>query len=176
MEIKARITNFIVNWQAIKGFDSFYEINNLGQIRNKNGKILKTSINSGGYEIISLRKNGKCKRLYIHRLVATHFIPNPNNYREVNHKNENKLDNRVENLEWCNRRYNAIYGTKLERQRQANPLKKQIAQYSLSDEIIKIWESITLASRELSISRANIVQCLRGNGRKTAGGFKWKEI
>lgn len=173
---KVRITNFDVDWIELKGFDCFYEINEFGQIRNKDGKILKTCINSGGYEVITLRKNKKKKQLYIHRLVAEYFIPNPNNHREINHKNEDKLDNHKNNLEWCNRRYNSIYGTKLERQRQSNPLKKKIVQYSLTNDFIKTWDSITLASRELNISRANIVQCLRINKRKTAGGYVWKEI
>lgn len=174
--MKVEITDFNVDWLKIKGIDYFYEINKLGQIRNKKGKILKPAINSGGYEVVTLRKNNKRKQFYIHRLVAETFIPNPNHYKEINHKNENKTDNRVNNLEWCNRKYNSIYGTKLERQRKSNPLKKKIIQYSFNDEIIKVWESITLASKELSISRANIVQCLRDDKRKTAGGYKWREM
>jgi uncharacterized protein YijF (DUF1287 family) len=176
MKIEAKITDFDIDWKKIKGVDSFYEINNLGQVRNQKGQILKTSVNSGGYEVIALRKDKIKKQLYIHRLVAKAFLDNPNNYKEINHKDENKLNNKVENLEWCNRKYNAVYGTKLERQRVANPLKKKVEQYSLTNELINVWQSITLASKKTGINRANIVQCLRGNGRKTAGGYKWKEI
>ena len=94
-----------------------YEVSSIGRIRNKKtSRILKTTISNKGYErFIIYQKNSKPKMYYVHRIIASNFLNNNNNYSEVNHKNENKLDNRVENLEWCNSWYNLHYGTRLER-------------------------------------------------------------
>ena len=109
-------------WKPVKGFEEYFEISNLGRIKRTNaiittptckkkiykGIILKTSIDKG-YEKINLSVNGKRKIKYIHRLVAEAFIPNENNYKEVNHIDSNTTNNRVDNLEWCNRKYNLEY-------------------------------------------------------------------
>ena len=85
----------------------YYQISNLGNIRNKNtNRILKQSTNAKGYKIITLHINKKRVTYRVHRLVAEAFIPNPNNYPVINHKNGNKMDNRVENLEWCTYSFN----------------------------------------------------------------------
>ena len=87
-----------------------YETNGKTIILYK-GKILSKAISHSnkGYYIVSLSKKGKALKKYVHRLLAEAFILNPNNYAYINHKNENKLDNRVENLEWCNSQYNILY-------------------------------------------------------------------
>lgn len=109
-------------WKTVKGFERYYEISNLGRIKRTNatlitptcrkeiykGTILKTIIDRG-YEKINLSVDGKRTLRYIHRLVAEAFIPNPNNYREVNHKDSNPSNNCVDNLEWCDRKYNIDY-------------------------------------------------------------------
>ena len=101
-------------WKDITGYESLYQISNKGRIKSlqrfvtsKNGskqlikeKIRKTSVTTAGYEYVVLSSNGKCKTLLIHRLVAESFIPNPNNLECVNHKDENKSNNCVDNLEW----------------------------------------------------------------------------
>lgn len=109
-------------WKEIKGFDGFYEISNLGNIRslykydvNKKKYILREhplllkKINDRGYLKLNLSMNGKRHLRYIHRLVAEAFIPNPNNYKEVNHIDSNPSNNNVFNLEWCDRKYNLDY-------------------------------------------------------------------
>ena len=96
-------------WKTMKEHSN-YEISNCGKVRNKKtGRIRKTTINNKGYEQIIVYINKKPKTYYIHRLVASNFIENSNNYKEVNHLDENKLNNNVNNLEWCTYRYNCIY-------------------------------------------------------------------
>ena len=104
-------------WRDIRGYEGKYQVSNLGRVKslkdthgNYREKILKPR-NSHEYLSVVLCKNSKSKTYTIHRLVAMHFIENPNNYPEVNHKDENKQNNRVENLEWCDRKYNCNYGT-----------------------------------------------------------------
>lgn len=93
-----------------------YEVSSYGKIKSKKtNRILKTTINNKGYERFIIYINKKPKCLYIHRVVANNFINNKNNYKEVNHKDENKLNNNVNNLEWCNSTYNLYYGTRVER-------------------------------------------------------------
>ena len=102
-------------WKSIFDYSN-YKISNLGRIRSlKKYKILKQSTNRFGYKSVSLHKFGTSKTFAIHRLVAKAFIPNPNNYPCVNHKDENPSNNCVSNLEWCTYQYNSIYGTAIER-------------------------------------------------------------
>lgn len=122
-------------YKPIKEFENLYEISNLGNVRSLDkintfikkdgtvinrtikGKLLKLTVSNNGYYKISLHKDSKVITKYVHRLVAEHFINNPNNYNIVNHKDENKLNNSVDNLEWCDYKYNNNYGTKKERLR-----------------------------------------------------------
>ena len=102
-------------WKKIPNYEN-YDVSNLGKIRNSKTSILrKTSIFRTGYEMVVLFKNGKRKNCSVHRLVAEAFIPNPNNLPEVNHKDEIKTNNFVDNLEWCTRIYNENYGTGIKR-------------------------------------------------------------
>ena len=100
-------------WKRIKGYEEKYEVSNLGRVRNilKN-KIKNTRLNNG-YEIVDLYKGGIRKTYLVHRLVATAFIPNPNNYNEVNHISGIKSCNCSKNLEWCNRSMNMIHAYKM---------------------------------------------------------------
>lgn len=107
-------------WKDIKGYEGIYQISNYGEVlrlssydsRNhlRNKRILKQRKNADGYMQVGLHKNGQEKKFLIHRLVAENFIDNPNEYLEINHKDENKQNNSVINLEWCNRKYNVNYG------------------------------------------------------------------
>lgn len=99
-------------WIDIPGYESFYEVNHLGVVRSKTGKIRKATINKRGYQRINLSKNGEVKLLSIHRLVAIAFISNPDNKSDVNHINDIRYDNRVENLELCNQSENQIHAFK----------------------------------------------------------------
>ena len=109
-------------WRDIKGYEGKYQISNLGRVkslRNTRGsyreKILRFKLEVSGYFKVSLCKNNKIKSFYIHRLVAEAFIPNLNGYSQVNHKDENKTNNCVDNLEWCTAKYNSNYGTRTQR-------------------------------------------------------------
>lgn len=127
-------------------------------------KILKIQKDKYGYSYVNLYKNGKMKHTTIHRLVAEVFIPNPENKLEINHKNENKEDNRVENLEWCTNLYNIQYSQT-----------KKVEQYDLQGTFIKEWNCIREVERKLKINASNISGCCKGKyGCKTAGGYIWR--
>lgn len=118
-------------WKDIKGYEGLYQISNLGRIKSLERKIirqhsttmlLKEKIlkqqNMNGYKIVRLSKNNTIKQYLVHRLVAVAFIKNPNNYKEINHKDEDKSNNKLDNLEWCSHNYNINYGTGNERRKQ----------------------------------------------------------
>ena len=154
----------IEEWKDIK---NPYQISNLGRLRNKNtNKILKTKI-SNGYEYNSSVG-------YIHRLVAHAFIPNKDNLPQVNHKDENKLNNRVDNLEWCTCSYN-VKQSKHKMIFSKERTSKPVIMLDLYGNKINEFNSIKEASRYLnkSAGRKYIAMCC--NGRKeTAYGYKWK--
>ena len=115
-------------WKSIKGFEDYYEISNLGNIRGKvryfrNWKAIcklqsrprKVWAHSRGYNAIDLWKDNKAHKFYVHRLVAKAFVKNPNHYNEVNHINRHKRDNRASNLEWCTHQYNLGYSAHIRR-------------------------------------------------------------
>lgn len=110
------------------------------------------------------------KNYLVHRLVASAFLPNPNNYPIINHKDENPQNARVENLEWCDSKYNNNYGTHNEKV--AKSCSIPILQFSLDGKFIRKWNSTKDAGRELDIDRGSITKCCKGK-RKTAGGYKW---
>ena len=99
-------------WLPIIGYEGLYDVSNFGRIRNsRTNKILSLANNRQGYKLVTLYKNKKLKTFLAHRLVAIAFIENPNSFPEINHIDENKQNNNVSNLEWCDRVYNANYGT-----------------------------------------------------------------
>lgn len=132
---------------------------------------LHTHIDRNGYERVGLCKNGKQSLIFVHRLVAMAFIPNPDNLPWVNHKDENKTNNRVDNLEWCTSKENNSYGTRLQRIAESN--KKEVLQLDENGNIINRWKSQTDAGRALGLDKRNINACLKGR-RSRCGGFKWR--
>ena len=171
-------------WKDINEFKGYYQVSNFGRIKSlfryakvKNGfrsvpeKILKPKIDKDGYLHVVLQKDRKLKYLAIHRIVADTFIDNPNNLPHVNHKNENKQDNRVENLEWCTEQYNCNYGNR--NKKLSKSKYKAINQYSLKGDLIKEWESGISIEKETGFNKKNISACCRGV-RKTAYGYIWK--
>lgn len=152
-------------WKDVVGAEEYYQISNLGRIKNKgNGEILRQS-KTGGYAHIELRY-GINKHCLIHRLVAEAFVPNPFNYEYVNHIDENKKNNRADNLEWCTCKYNCNYGIG------ALQRNHSIIQYDMDGNALKIWDSMKDAEQCLHIKYQNISRCCRGD-RKSAGGYKW---
>lgn len=165
-------------WRDIKDYEGLYQVSNFGRIRSFiTNRILKQGNISCGYLAVVLCKNGKKKMYSVHRLVASTFIPNPENKPQVNHKNENKQDNRVENLEWMTAKDNINHGThnKRVKEKQLNDIKKSkiVLQYTKTGEFIREWVSVSEIERQLGYFIQNISDCCLGKN-KTSHGFIWK--
>lgn len=115
----------IEEWRPVVGYEGLYEVSSYGRVRSldrycyrlQKGKVLSPAKDRYGYLTVTLNCNGKSKTIKIHRLVAQAFLPNPDNLPQVNHKDENKINNIVYNLEWCDAKYNNNFGTRQERYR-----------------------------------------------------------
>ena len=161
-------------WCPIKGYEGLYEVSDYGRVKSlKFGKerILKPRRDKDGYLFVTLYKNGDHKTCKVHRLVAQTFIPNPDNLPQVNHKDEDKENNSVQNLEWCDRKYNYNYGTRIQRISEKNS--KPVLQYTKSGEFVKEWKSARDVQRNLGYFGTYISSCCLGK-RKSAYGFIWK--
>lgn len=171
-------------WKDIKGYEGLYQVSNLGNVRSVKRncnqryglrevkeRILKTGKTKKGYLIVVLSKEQTTKSHAVHTLVANAFIPNVNNYPQINHIDENKENNNVNNLEWCTNKYNCNYGTRTIRQKQK--VSKPVLQYDLKGNFIKKWGSISEAAKNLKMCITCISYNCNGK-RKTAGGYIWK--
>lgn len=168
----------IETWKDIDGYEEKYQISNYGRLKSiKKDLVMKPMIATNGYLVACLWKDNKQRKFGIHRLVAQHFIDNPHNYKEVNHIDENKTNNMVNNLEWCDHKKNINYGTCKERisASQINHPKhsKVTYQYSKNGELIQIWPSASEVERQLGYCARVICNCRSGKG-KTAYGYLWK--
>ena len=153
----------------IKGYENIYGITSCGKVWSyRNECFLKPDISNKGYLRVQLWKDGKMKHYSLHRLVADAYIPNPKKLTQVNHKDENKANNCLQNLEWCDSKYNANYGTRNEKV--SNSLKIPILQFSLDGELVREWSSATDVGNEV---RRGINNCLKGRS-KSSYGFIWK--
>ena len=155
----------------VKGFEGIYLISNCGEIKSlKSNQILKPFISNKGYYLVRLHnykqkelKSGK--NFTVHRLVALHFVPNPNNYPIINHKDENKLNNRADNLEWCTYKYNNNYGIQSKENR--TPGHNWIKCYLYN---IETYEEIKIKSgRELF----RFLNCKNKSDQKTFDKICW---
>jgi len=180
-------------WKDIKGYEGYYQVSNLGRIKSLtrsnhdgrliNGIMLKTNHLRGNYRFCTFCKNTHVKRYSIHRLVSQSFIPNPENKTQVNHKDGNKLNNHVDNLEWCTPSENMKHAYRTGLLVNAKNMtgkfgnlhhkSKPIIMMGLNNVIVKEYESISMASVETKIYRSNIHKVLN-NDRNHAGGYKWK--
>ena len=158
-------------WKDIKGYEGLYQVSDKGEVRNKSNKILKPFDNGNGYKKIMLFKDNKRTPYYIHRLVAENFISNPNNWKQINHKDENPSNNTLENLEWCNNTYNVNYGGHNERM--INSKSKTVYQYDLDGNYITYFKNCGEASIYTGVSKSQINKCCSGK-LKMANGFIWK--
>lgn len=143
-------------WKDVAGYEGLYKVSNKGNVYsvgrkdsrgNKcGGRPLKPRYDQRGYFKVGLYKNGKMQNKLIHRLVAEAFIPNPNNHPEVNHRDETKINNELSNLEWCDKSYNASYGTRGKRIAQAQSKKIRAVN-------IKTGEVLTFGSVKEAVSK-----------------------
>ena len=164
-------------WKDIKEYEGYYQVSNWGRIKSlprnstvKYARNLKLRANRHGYLYVVLCKNGKVKTYYVHRLVAEAFIPNTDNLPCVNHKDENPLNNNVDNLEWCSYSYNSNYGTAIEKR--SKKLSKPVLQYTLDGEFVKEWESIAECGRN-GFNPAQVCMCCQGKKNKHKDSI-WK--
>ncbi|MDO5575339.1 MAG: NUMOD4 domain-containing protein [bacterium] len=184
-------------WKPISGYEDFYLVSNMGRIWSvRSGRALKLPVSKTGYCRTHLSVDGIVKIYSVHRLVAQAFIPNPQNKPTVNHINENKQDNRVENLEWATYHEQNIHGTRTERVRKSTDYKarsidyavvaskhnyyeinkeqmKPVLQFDKYGNFIARHEGVASAARNVGICASHICCCLKGR-RKSSGGYKWK--
>ncbi|MBQ3990209.1 MAG: HNH endonuclease [Bacteroidales bacterium] len=170
-------------WKQIQGYEGKYDISNMGRVRSyaqsKDGRIIKGNPDGKGYLYVKLYYTPQKYRMQkIHRLVGNHFLPNPNGYPQINHKDEDKRNNCVDNLEWCNNEYNHSYGTRDVRAGASNrccpTTSKEV--YSIDDSGNKtVYKSIGEAERLTGICHSNIIAAIKKecSTRKRAGGYRW---
>lgn len=144
-----------------------------GRIYSKRTKdFMSCYLNPVGYYTVGFSKDGERSRFYVHRLVAECFVPNPQNLPEVNHIDENKLNNHVDNLEWCSREYNCSYGTRSKKI--GEKCGKSVEMLDLkTGEVLQTFSSMAEASRQTGINRNGISMVCNGH-RKMAGGYGWQ--
>lgn len=173
-------------WKDITGFEGLYKVSNKGNVhsverigtnnRKFGGIALKPAYTKAGYLKVVLCKNGIRYYKIVHRLVAEAFIPNPNNYPEVNHRDEVKFNNNVENLEWCDTRYNSNYGTRNER------LSKKVRAVNIKTGEVLTFSS-TVEAGNTGYNSGNVAKACRGTYKTATGeligdghlyrGHKW---
>ena len=180
-------------WRDIEGYEGLYQISNKGRVKSTERikwsgnvyykapeRILKACKRvSNGYLFVNLYKDGKRKPCTIHRLVAEAFLPNPDNLPQVNHKDENKENNCISNLEWCSPKYNCNYGTKnqrsAEKRRNDPSMSRPVMSINKESGLTMEYPSLKEAERLTGVSTRNIVNCCKGRC-KSAGGYFWQYI
>lgn len=181
--------------KPVVGYEGYYEVDQFGRVfsldrtvtvvdggrtyeKPLSGKQMKQSMHDKGYKIVSLTKNGKTKMLFVHRIVAEAFIPNPDNLPMVNHKDEDKTNNFLENLEWCTAAYNRTYGKAVERQAKkirGRESEKRVAviQRRPDGSFKERFPSMTEAAKVMDGSISAISAVCKGK-RKMAYGYLWE--
>lgn len=168
------MSKVIEEWRPVVGYEGLYEISNLGRVKSlcagRNGNeimIRKLVPDKDGYLTVCLKKRRKTSCFKVHRLVAQAFIQNIKNLPQINHKDENRQNNTVQNLEWCDCKYNNNYGTK--------PSKsfKPINKLAEDGTIIKSYSSVNDAAKDNDLEPSLISPVLTGR-RKHAGGYRWE--
>jgi NUMOD4 motif/HNH endonuclease len=178
-------------WKDIVGYEGLYQVSNEGEIRsldrivsytdslgrNYNRKVkgrIRKQGTVNGYRVVNLCTEGKMVGAYVHRTVAQAFLPNPDNKPQVNHKDEDKRNNHVDNLEWMTAEENHEYGTAIQRGLETRQ-NMMLAQYSLDGALINIWNGASEAAKVLGKSRKEIAAVARGY-KAHAYGYTWAYI
>lgn len=182
-------------WVSVNGYEGIYEISNYGNVAslnyNRTGKRknLTPKLNNKGYLWVELRNKGNKKCCLIHRLVAEHFLENPNNYNLVNHKDENTQNNLYNNLEWCNASYNANYSKKLHSEKTISDGKKWdfkpsskyhkhnniLVKKDFNNNVVEVCGMLNEYAKKNHLNAWSIIQVCNGK-RKTAYGYYWEFV
>lgn len=162
-------------WKDIPGYEGLYQVSNEGRVKTARrkgtfGGLARMRPMQHGYIGVDLCREGKRKTHMVHRLVAQAFISNPDNLPEINHKDENKTNNHANNLEWCTRRYNLMYGEG--HKRRVASKSKPVTQHTKNGEFVAWYPSVKEAGRQTGVYDSNIGYACRHNG--TAGGYIWR--
>ena len=180
-------------WKPIKGYEGIYEVSSYGRVRSSErtaerldrygniskyevkGRIISQWKRKDGYMSVTLRSMKTQSTLLVHRLVIETFVPNPDNLQLVNHKDENKSNNNVENLEWCTPSYNNTYNNI--HMKKNMPFKKRVRQMTFDGEVIAEYESAADAARQTGLSNGGISSSCNGKkGFERYHGYNWEYI
>lgn len=160
-----------MEWRDIGGYTGLYKVSDRGDIFSiRAGRIMSPS-KCNGYLHVSLRKDGVVLNKLIHRLVAEAFIPNPYALLEINHKDEDRANNVVDNLEWCTRSYNLKYGTA--QQRRVAKISKSVKACCYDGACLMEFPDVGTAARATGASQCGILNCCKGK-QVTAAGLRWE--
>lgn len=180
-------------WKDIEDYCGCYQVSNLGRIKSLDrliwngvkyiqilGRIKKTKTDVKGYEVVVLSKNGREKVVKVHRLVATAFIPNDMKLPQVNHRDGNKRNNCVDNLEWCTNKENSDHAIRTGLANYETWMKsrqKKVAMLGSQGEVLQVFDSITDAAKSVGVNRGTgHISDVCNNKRMSAHGHKWSYI
>lgn len=163
-------------WKDVPGWENLYMVSNTGKVWSQiTGKIRKTAFNTDGYEVIMLSRDGKQFGTFVHRLVAMAFLPNPNNYPVVNHKDENPKNNHVDNLEWCSYYYNLTYNNS--HKKRAAKRGYDVYQYNHEGKLVGVYPNTRTAAKIVGGSHGNIAaSCKHNKGTVKGYVFSYHEL
>lgn len=183
MEQGTKTSPAVEVWRPVVGWEGLYEVSSHGRVRSLDrvqvgrghtkprlfkGRVLKQFLDQTGYMTLGFMIHRKHKFVHVHRLVAEAFIPNPDNLPQINHKDEDKTNNNVENLEWCTNQYNMVYGTRIERMRKSKL--KPIEQLTLEGEHVAFYDSI----EKCGFNYSTVYRAARHGTQ--SHGYRWRFV